>query len=337
MTSLRGSALSLGLLLSQVAGAQTRAPAPIIDMHLHAHPPEEFLQHRLGAPDECALPTVLPPLDVGRTPQAELATIYFKSRLPYCTKVLRGAKSEAELIARTRIILDRRNITAVASSAFENVQRWRAASPRIISGVDVVDLASLDLALLRRRILSKDVHVIGEVGAQYLGIPPSSPLLEPLFALAEELDVPVGIHVGLSAPGIPVVTLQSFRAAATRPLDLEPVLLKHPKLRLYMMHAGWPMIDETLHLLWSYPQTYVDIAVLDWLLPRSEFHAYLKRLVDAGFGQRIMFGSDQMVWPDAIDVAIENIQTAPFLTEAQKRDIFYNNAARFLRLGPAPK
>jgi predicted TIM-barrel fold metal-dependent hydrolase len=47
-----------------------------------------------------------------------------------------------------------------------------------------------------------------------------------------------------------------------------------------------------------------------------------------------MWGSDQMVWPRAIDVAIETIQTAPFLREDQKRDILYNNAARFLRLSP---
>jgi predicted TIM-barrel fold metal-dependent hydrolase len=48
-----------------------------------------------------------------------------------------------------------------------------------------------------------------------------------------------------------------------------------------------------------------------------------------------MWGSDQMIWPQTIGVAIETIQTAPFLTEEQRRDIFYNNAARFLRLSDA--
>jgi predicted TIM-barrel fold metal-dependent hydrolase len=31
-------------------------------------------------------------------------------------------------------------------------------------------------------------------------------------------------------------------------------------------------------------------------------------------------------------MAIEGIESAKFLTEEQKRDIFYNNAARFLQL-----
>jgi hypothetical protein len=52
-------------------------------------------------------------------------------------------------------------------------------------------------------------------------------------------------------------------------------------------------------------------------------------------GERVMFGS-QMVWPQAINSAIDNIEAAPFLSKKQKRDILYNNAARFLRLR-APK
>lgn len=58
-------------------------------------------------------------------------------------------------------------------------------------------------------------------------------------------------------------------------------------------------------------------------------------MIDAGDGKRIMFGSDQIFWPDAIGKAIETIEKAPFLDEGQKRDILYNNAARFLRLSDA--
>ena len=52
----------------------------------------------------------------------------------------------------------------------------------------------------------------------------------------------------------------------------------------------------------------------------------------AGFGKRLMFGSDQMIWPEGIGMAIEGIESAKFLTEEQKRDMFYNNAVRFLGL-----
>ena len=39
-----------------------------------------------------------------------------------------------------------------------------------------------------------------------------------------------------------------------------------------------------------------------------------------------------MVWPGVIERGIETIELAPFLKPDQKRDILYNNAARFLRL-----
>ena len=60
------------------------------------------------------------------------------------------------------------------------------------------------------------------------------------------------------------------------------------------------------------------------MLPGKEFQA--------GFGKRIMFGSDEMVWPQTTNVAIESIESAEFLNEEQRRDIFRRNAAQFLRL-----
>ena len=55
----------------------------------------------------------------------------------------------------------------------------------------------------------------------------------------------------------------------------------------------------------------------------------------AGFGKRVMFGSDQGDWPGVIEPAIAIVEGAPFLTEEQKRDILYHNAARFLRFTDA--
>jgi predicted TIM-barrel fold metal-dependent hydrolase len=99
------------------------------------------------------------------------------------------------------------------------------------------------------------------------------------------------------------------------------------------MHAGYPYIDRMIALLRRYPQVYLDVSWIVWQMPRSEFHAYLQRLVVHGFGKRIMFGTDQVYWPKAIDLAVDSIRSAP-ITDEQRRDIFYNNAARFLRLTP---
>jgi predicted TIM-barrel fold metal-dependent hydrolase len=39
-----------------------------------------------------------------------------------------------------------------------------------------------------------------------------------------------------------------------------------------------------------------------------------------------------MYWPEAIGMAVEAVDAAPFLTPELKRDVFYNNAVRFLKL-----
>jgi hypothetical protein len=37
----------------------------------------------------------------------------------------------------------------------------------------------------------------------------------------------------------------------------------------------------------------------------QEFHEYLRALIRSGFGKRLMFGSDQMIWPEAVGLAVE--------------------------------
>jgi predicted TIM-barrel fold metal-dependent hydrolase len=84
--------------------------------------------------------------------------------------------------------------------------------------------------------------------------------------------------------------------------------------------------------MYTYPNVYADLSTITWIIPRKTFHAYLKGLIENGLEKRLMFGSDAMQWPEAIELAIESVEAADFLTEGQKRDIFYNNAARFFRL-----
>ena len=192
-----------------------------------------------------------------------------------------------------------------------------------------------DIAWLRGEVEAGRIAMLGEVVTELFGIFPNDPALEPYFSLAEELDIPFGLHMG-QGPAWAVSTksiyaeFPDFQIRAGNPLELEEVLRRHPDLRLFIMHAGWPMLDEMLAILWHNPNVYVDTGHLQLAISRVEYYFYLKRLVDAGFGNRVMFGSD--VGLDTYGEGIQAILDAEFLTEQQKRDILYNNAARFLRL-----
>lgn len=258
-----------------------------------------------------------------------------------CKTKLKPSASDAALLSDTLRMMDHYNIVrGVISGDREVVAKWRAAVPkRFIPGanffIDDNRPPPARVNELEARVKSGETAIFAEITAQYRGLSPDDPSLEPLYALAERLDVPVGIHMGYGAPGGPYWLYPKYRAALGNPLLLEELLVRHPKMRVYVMHAGMPMTDEIIMLLNAHPQVYVDISADNWGVPRKEFHFILRRLVDAGYGKRLMFGSDQMAWPNAIAVAISSITEADFLSEAQKRDILYNNAARFLRLTPA--
>ncbi len=49
-----------------------------------------------------------------------------------------------------------------------------------------------DLTWLRAEIKAGRIGFLGEITSQYAAMPPTDPRLEPYFALAEELNVPVG-------------------------------------------------------------------------------------------------------------------------------------------------
>ncbi len=248
-----------------------------------------------------------------------------------CPNPLAAPTTDEELLREILAVMDRYNVVLAATSgSLEHVRRYRQAAPhRILPGLNtaVANLGTPDS--LRELIHKGEVAILGEIAPQVEGISPDDEILEPYLALAEELDIPLAIHVG---NGTPYYLTPRNRATLNSPLLLEKMLIRHPKLRVYVMHAGWPMLNEMIYLLYLYPQVYVDVAAIDWILPRKEFHRYLRGLVEAGFGKRIMFGSDASIWPKTLSIGIEAIESADFLTEAQKRDILYNNAARFLRL-----
>ncbi len=313
----------VGLVSLATPGMAQDAPKqrpPIIDMHLHALPAKGWP----GGPS-----FICPGMDFAAfDPKGKWDPNQWWEG---CPNPLHPAATDEELLREVLAIMDRYNVVLAATSgSLEYVRRYRKATPhRILPGLNtaVADLGTPES--LRELIRKGEIAILGEIAPQVEGISPEDEILEPYLAVAEELDIPLAIHV-LSFQ--PYYLFAQNRAKLNSPLLLEKMFRRHPKLRVYVMHAGWPMLDEMISLLLLYPQVYVDVAGIDWMLPRKEFHRYLRTLVEAGFGKRIMFGSDTSMWPQTIAIGIEAIESADFLTETQKRDILYNNAARFLRL-----
>jgi uncharacterized protein len=319
--------LSSCAMVSLAQNTETKAP-PVIDVHVHAM--------------DGTFPGVAP-----MCPNTSKFTASDPSgkEEPFgwvneqCTPALYPSAS-GEYMKDVLAEMERLNVTAVIFGDPKSVQKWKdAAAARIIPGTSfqngIAPSQRVTLEELRRDFTTGGFKVMGEIGLQYDGISPSDPSVDGYFSLAEELDIPVAIHMGTGGSGRANVIMPKFRGSMGNPLLLEELLARHPKLRVQVMHAGYPMIDNMLTLLQANSHVYVDVAGLIWSYPIKEVNRYIERLVDGGFEDRVMFGTDQLVWPKLMAYSISIIQNADYLTPQQKRDILYNNAARFLRMDTA--
>jgi len=313
MTIGRRTFLQMGagaLALSAAPGAVDAAkPRRIIDAHMHAYPAETAFEGPIVNPI------------TGKT-----------------SPIRNGAEHMEACIAEMK----RRNVVMGVVSGGDGDRLkaaidWHDRDPaRFVAGAGVRgsdDTPPPPLDTMRKAFADGSIKVLGELTSQYAGLSLGDPQYEPYLALAETFDIPVALHTG-SMPGGTTFDpcCRTARARLGNPEYVEEALNRHPKLRLNLMHGGWPYLEQTIAILMLYPNVNLDTGALAWLLPRPAFHGILRQLVEAGHGERIMFGSDQMFWPDAIGLSIDAVEAATFLTEDQKQDIFFNNAAKFYRL-----
>ena len=120
------------------------------------------------------------------------------------------AKSADDLKPMTLEAMARNNIVlGVVSETPEKVLPWtEAEGERFLTGILVADPRRVSLDVLRELFTTGRAQVLGEITAQYEGIAIDDPLLDPLFAMAHEMDIPVLVHVlGIGAVRISRHTL----------------------------------------------------------------------------------------------------------------------------------
>lgn len=250
-----------------------------------------------------------------------------------CASPLQPARSNQEMQDKVLEACERLNVYMVASGDAEILHNWYNAAPdRIIPSLGISNADEMTVEAFEDSLSNGFYKVMGEVAPQYQGLSPSDTSLDAYFGVAEKLGIPVGIHMGTGGNGMANITSPKYRASLGRPFLLEDMLARHPKLKIWVMHAGYPMIDEMIALMGANAYVYVDLAGFIWSYPLEEIHAYLKRLIQAGFGKRILYGTDLLIWPELLETSIGVIENANYLSEDQKRDIFFNNAVRFFRL-----
>jgi hypothetical protein len=197
-----------------------------------------------------------------------------------------------------------------------------------------------ELTWLEDELAAGRIGILGEMLFVYSGVHPDDKRMRPYWALAAKYDVPVAIHINRGPP--PGVgprrdprCCPAFDGELGNPALLRPVLERHPRLRVLLQHVGGSgspghatFEKETLALLADHSTVYFDTSIWNSESPDDEHQAGLRQLIDAGFGDRILFGSDTR----PAGPVLRRLERIDWLSAAQRRAILYDNAARFLRL-----
>lgn len=288
--------MRIGILGALLILASAMATAQVIDMHMHSYTEKDFW--------------------VGKARNGFESSKTSKEHLEQTIQKMNQQKIEYAVICGT----------------IESIERYVKADNRFIPAYQDYEEKLIPIKQFEEYIQSGKIKVFGEVMAVYKGMTLADPSYQPYLAICEKYSVPVAYHSGGSFPNAQQLGWPNYRIALGDPFLIEDVLVKYPKLKLYLMHAGENFFENTLRMMDGYPNLYADLGVELWLHPLTKDYGirFLKSAKEYGFLDRVLFGSDQMVWPEAISSSIDFLNSMKFLTQDEKEMILYKNAKKFL-------
>ncbi|HVT93384.1 MAG TPA: amidohydrolase family protein [Bryobacteraceae bacterium] len=165
----------------------------------------------------------------------------------------------------------------------EYVAEYTARHPEKLIGFCSVDpqdpdaVEQLDDAVQRLKLRGL------KMGPIYQNVAPGDVRFRRLMRRAEDLGIPVLVHQGTTF-------CENVSLEIANPVQLQPIALECPRLRMVIAHLGHPWINETLVLIRKNRNLYSDISALyyrPW-----QFYNALVSAMEYGVLDRLLLGSD---------------------------------------------
>ncbi|WP_204345619.1 amidohydrolase family protein [Psychroserpens algicola] len=186
-----------------------------------------------------------------------------------------------------------------------------------------------DIKVLETLYKNGTLKYLGETSFHSMGVHPADKRFDLYWALAERYQIPIGFHADKGPFKRNMKETPNWNEAYGNPLLLLPILKKYPNLKIYLMHYPGSYFNECLEVMKKYNQIYCEISAVSMFAPKDLWEPRVKKLFEEGLGDRLMFASDYV---GTIRKNIEIIYNIDWLSDDQKRAIYYDNAARFLNL-----
>lgn len=154
----------------------------------------------------------------------------------------------------------------------DKLEGWASVNPGEASAVEEFERCVTDLGLRGLK-----------VGPAYQHWDPRDPGNWRVFELCERLGLPVIIHQGTTFP-------TRARLEYAQPLQLEPLVMRFPELRVIIAHLGHPWEQDVVALIRKAPNVYADISALHYRPYR--FWQAMVTAYEYGVTHKLLLGSD---------------------------------------------
>ena len=145
----------------------------------------------------------------------------------------------------------------------------------------------------------------------------------PFFDAAAELGLVLLTHAGTSGLGAGEPGGQGLRIDLARPILLDRIAARHPRMRIVLAHVGWPWHLEAVAMALHKSNVYLDISGWKYRYLPEEVRREIPRRLRGQF----CFGTDfPMFSPEACLTELNRLE----LPEDVKQAVLHDNAAALL-------
>ena len=163
------------------------------------------------------------------------------------------------------------------------VAAYVARDPARLIGFGAVD-PSAPSAIDELERMQSDLGLVGcKLGPIYQNVDPLGPDFLRVCEALERLELPMLIHQGTTFARAGSLLL-------ARPILLDEIALRYPKLKIVIAHIGHPWFDEAIAVVRRHPHVYADISGLvtrRWLLYQA-----LVSAIEYRVEHKLLFGTD---------------------------------------------
>ena len=147
----------------------------------------------------------------------------------------------------------------------------------------------------------------------------------PALEAASKNNLPVLMHTGYPPPGTKKKVL-----SYSNPIHVDDLVDSFSNLKLIIAHMGYPWVDIAISLAVQYPNVYLDISNLTYMMPNrlKEFILRAKEIIGL---EKILFGTDGFV-PEMVEIATKYFDDVDFLTQKEIDLILGINAKKILNI-----